>query len=115
MSPAPAIQRELEKTKDLLNVSWKEVADVFDATERTIHRWRKGKSRPQPSHKKRLEQMNDLLDLMNELFREKESLREWLHKKIPTLNNRRPINLLKASRIEEVREVLGRAADGISS
>ncbi len=115
MSPAQALQRELEKTKDLLDVSWKEVADVFDAAERTIHRWRKGESKPQPSHKKRLEQMNDLLDLMNEIFKKKESLREWLHTKIPALNNRRPINLLKASRIEEVREVLGRAADGISS
>ena len=115
MSPVHAIQKELKKTKDLLGVPWREVANVFDATERTIHRWRKGESRPQPSHQKRLEQMNDLLDLMNEVLKKKEFLREWLNKRVPALHDRRPMDLLKAGRIEEVREVLGRAAEGISS
>ncbi len=109
------IKDELEQAKEIFEFTWPEVAHVFNATERTIHRWRKGESKPFPAYQKRLQQMDDLLDLMNEFFQNREYIRDWLHKKVPALQNRRPINMLKQGRIEEVYEVLGRAVDGILS
>lgn len=115
MASISVSRKELERTKQALCLTWSEISRILDTTERTIHRWRAGESNPFPSFQRRLDCMNDLLDLMNEIFKKPEHCREWLHKKIPALHNRSPIEMLKAGRIQEVREVLGRAADGILS
>jgi uncharacterized protein (DUF2384 family) len=108
-----AIRKELEQARETLDVSWKELAEIVNTRERTIYRWLKGQSDPQPSSQKKIDQMNVLLDLCNEIFKQKGKLGEWLGRKVPALRNRRPIDLIRDGRLEEVAEVLEQVAEGI--
>ncbi|HEY7462728.1 MAG TPA: antitoxin Xre/MbcA/ParS toxin-binding domain-containing protein [Gemmatimonadota bacterium] len=111
MTPALAIR--LEKAHQALDLTWRDLADSLDTTERSVYRWKAGDVAPGPATRRRIEALLDLIDLLEQTFDSPEEARAWLGSRVPALDNRSPFELLKRGRIDEVRETLGRLAHGV--
>lgn len=98
--------RSVERAHADLDLSYREVAELLRADESTLHRWRSGESDPSPVFLDRLESLGELLDELNQTFRDSEHARAWLQREVPELEDHRPIDLLAEGRLERVTAVL---------
>jgi putative toxin-antitoxin system antitoxin component (TIGR02293 family) len=108
-----ALAADLQRAHQSFNLTWRDLADVLSTTERSIYRWKAGASEPAPAVFRRIRALVDLLDLLTATFGSADEARAWLATPLPALANRRPLELLRRGRIEEVQEVLGRIAHGV--
>jgi putative toxin-antitoxin system antitoxin component (TIGR02293 family) len=103
----------LERAHQHLNLTWRDLAEILDTTERSVYRWKAGNVDPGPTNLRRIHALLDLITLLDQTFGSASEARAWLTSKVPALGNRSPLELLKRGRVEEVQEILGRAAHGI--
>lgn len=102
----------VEEAHDELDLTYHQIAGALGANESTLHRWRAGESEPRSVFIGRMEALHELhtelLDTMAPA-----AAREWLYRQVPSLNGRRPADLIAEGRIEPVVRVLMRLNLGI--
>jgi uncharacterized protein (DUF2384 family) len=100
--------------RTILGLTYREVGEIAGATTRTAQRWgdRETLSIPEGAHRTRLEQLRDLRRLLGSTFADEHVALEWLHRPVPLLEDRRPIDLIRRGELEPIVEVLAGAHAG---
>jgi len=106
--------RYVEDAHDALGLTYRQLAAAIGADESTLHRWRSGESEPRSVF---LSRMDALHEFQQELFDlvPPGAAREWLRAPAPTLDGRRPVDLLDEGRIETLTRLLMRMNLGTST
>jgi transcriptional regulator with XRE-family HTH domain len=97
----------VEKAHDVLGLTYREIADAINATESTLHRWRKGQGPdPTPVFLARLGALDAFLVELERTFRNWKDARAWLDQGIPFLQNRTPRDMILSGHVDRVTGVL---------
>lgn len=119
--PTPARKLEAEATADLvawarqvLGLTYRELAAYTGATLRTAQRWGTATALTRPSavHRPRLDALRDLRRLLGLVFPDADTGAAWLHRPVPLLEGARPIDRIRAGDVDGVVEVLAGAHAG---
>jgi transcriptional regulator with XRE-family HTH domain len=103
----------IDQARDYLGLTLKQIAQAVKADESTLHRWRSGVT-PSPVFLARLEALDDLVKEMRSTFRDIEVAREWLDRRIPALDDLRPLDLILAGKAEVLTGMLYALNSGMS-
>ena len=113
---------EAESTAELvswmrgyLGLTYKQVGTLAGATTRTAQRWGNAEELTVPSgdHRVKVEQLRDLKRLLVSTFPDEHVALEWLHREVPLLGGRRPIDLMKRGYLDPVVEILAGTHAGV--
>ena len=105
----------LNVLRDRLHLEWGEIADIAGVDASTLHRWRKGESKPRPMAWTRIAQIDELLQLLPRIFAGPDLAREWIRTATPKSlgGETTPIEVMRAGRIDRILallQYLGRGA-----
>jgi hypothetical protein len=89
----------IEHARALLGLTYAEIAAALSADETTLHRWRRGQSRPGPSFTRRLRTLDALLAALARTFPQ-DMAAGWLDAPLTPLAGRTPHELLVAGQGE---------------
>lgn len=78
-----------------------EVASLTGVSERQVHRWSSGTSKPEGDARHRLLEINYVMEQLREIYTD-EGVEIWLHGRNRALGGERPIDLLRAGDFEPV-------------
>jgi putative toxin-antitoxin system antitoxin component (TIGR02293 family) len=90
-----------------------DIAQVLDATPRSVTRWQQGEVRPRRDTVDRLLELKAVLDLAQQVMRP-ESVRLWLRSPIPALDYERPLDLVRSGEFRRVIASLAALAEGVT-
>lgn len=119
--PTLARTLEAEATADLvawarevLGLTYRELAGFTGATLRTAQRWGAAAAltRPSAEHRPRLDALRELRRLLGRTFGDPTAAATWLHREVPLLDGARPIDRIRAGDVDAVVEVLAGAYAG---
>lgn len=123
--PTPARKLEAEATADLvawvrqvLGLTYRELAAYTGATLRTAQRWGDAAAltRPSAEYRPHLEALRELRRLLGRTFGDgpdgDTASATWLHRAVPLLAGARPIDRVRAGDVDAVVEVLAGAYAG---
>lgn len=105
-------EKTVNRMRTGLDLNISEIGQIVGADRRTITRWSNHQCKPSPSHRKRLELLNQFMHLLSISFRNKETMFEWLHSPLPSLQGRTPLYAAQDNELEEVVKILGTLAAG---
>ena len=88
-----------------------EIGGITQVSERSVHNWASGKSRPEGESRDRLLELKYVIEGLGEIY-EDEGIEIWLHSRQRSLGGRSPLELLRAGRFDEVLEAVDRVAGG---
>lgn len=105
----------LNELRDRLELEWGEMAEIIGVDPSTLHRWRKGESRPRPMAWTRITQIDELLQILPRVFAGPDLARQWIRTATPKSlgGSMTPIEVMKTGRIDRVLallQFLGRGA-----
>lgn len=119
---APAARRlEAKSTAELvgwirayLGLTYSELGSLTGATTRTAQRWGDARDLTVPSgeHRAKLEQLREFKRLLASTFPDESVALEWLHREVPLLQGRRPIDMIRRGKLGPIIEVLAGAHAG---
>ena len=100
-----------------LGLTYRELGALAGATTRTAQRWADADAASLPRGDRRvsIDELRDLRRLLAAAFQGKTGERaalEWLHREVPLLEHRRPIDLIRRGELAPVVEVLAGAHAG---
>ena len=100
--------------REYLGLTYKQVGTLAGATTRTAQRWADADELTVPSGDRRVkvEQVRDLKRLLASTFPDEQVALQWLHREVPLLGGRRPIDLIKRGDLDPVVEALAGAHAG---
>lgn len=101
--------------RDALGLTYREVGEIAGATTRTAQRWGDADNLTVPSgeHRAKIEELRDLKRLLTLSFPDDEAAAlAWLHRSVPALQRRRPIDLIRHGEVDAVVGVLAGAYAG---
>ncbi len=100
--------------REYLGLTHKQVGTLAGATTRTAQRWADADALTVPSGDRRVkvEQVRDLKRLLASTFPDEQVALQWLHREVPLLGGRRPIDLIKRGDLDPVVEALAGAHAG---
>lgn len=111
-SLAPQLQY-IEEAHEKLGLTYRQLAGALGVDESTLHRWRSGESDPRAVYISRMEALHEfqteILDAVTPA-----SARDWLAYHTPSLDGRRPIDLLVEGEIEPLTRIWLRMNLGMS-
>lgn len=90
-----------------------DIAEVLDATSRSVMRWQQGEVTPRRDTVDRLLELKAVLDLAQKVMRP-ESVRLWLRSPIPALGYERPLDLVRNGEFRRVIASLTALAEGVT-
>ena len=98
----------------MLGLSYREVAEITGATTRTAQRWGNAADATLPRRERRtkVDELRELLRLLAVTFPRPADALEWLHREVPLLEQRRPIDLIRRGEVRPVVAVLAGAYAG---
>jgi len=95
---------------EALGLSWTQIADYFDASTRTVQRWRAGEVEPSEKHAQRLDEIDELRWWVTRVFQDDPALgRQWLATRQTGFGGKAPLHLIVQGHTRRVIAVL--AAD----
>lgn len=94
--------RTVTWASEWLELSRDEIGTAVGATGRTVTRWASRSAAPQPSHRARIEKLNELKHLLDAVFVSREAAQEWLNTPVPVFRGRTPHALLREGRVDDV-------------
>ena len=105
---ARSVAEIIEWTRTALGLTYRDVGMLAGAATRTAQRWGDADDPTVPSreHRAKLGQLRDLKRLLASAFPEESVALEWLHREVPLLDARRPIDLIRRGELGPVVEVL---------
>jgi hypothetical protein len=122
MTAVPAARRlEAQATAELvgwirayLGLTYSQLGSLTGATTRTAQRWGDARdlSVPSGAHREKLEQLRDLKRLLASTLPDEQVALEWLHREVPLLRGRRPIDLIRRGDLRPVIDILAGAHAG---
>ena len=89
-----------------------EVAALTGVSERQVHRWSTGASRPEGEARHRLLEINYVVEQLREIYTD-EGVEIWLHGRNRALGSRRPIDLLRNGEFEPVLTLIEALNEGV--
>lgn len=123
--PTPARKLEAEANADLvawarevLGLTYRELAAYTGATLRTAQRWGRAAAltRPSAEHRPRLDALRELRRLLGRTFGDGSdgaaAAADWLYRAVPLLDGARPIDRVRAGDVDAVVAVLAGAYAG---
>lgn len=107
----------LERLKEALNLSDREISNALDVSAKTASRWRHAeKTRLPASVSDRIYRFARLFALAEHVLEDKDAAREWLHDRQTGLGGRSPIELMRTEAgAREVESLLVRIEHGVLS
>jgi transcriptional regulator with XRE-family HTH domain len=106
-----AIAARLDAITRRAKIKKREVAELLSTTPETVSRWRAGRVDPQPSHRDLLLQLDWLISELSEFYDPPEA-NIWLFSPNKLLFGKRPVDLIKEKKIDEVLRVIAQLKDG---
>jgi transcriptional regulator with XRE-family HTH domain len=106
-----AIAERLDAISRRANIKKREVAELLSTTPETVSRWRTGRVDPQSAHRDLLLQLDWLVSELSELY-DPPQANVWLFSPNKTLAGRRPVDLIKEKKIDDVLRVIALLKDG---
>ncbi len=100
------LREAISQLQDDLDVETQDIAGALDTTPRTVERWLREGIVPQRNARQRLD---ELFDLRDDLYRSLEHgrlVRQWLHSDSRYLGLVKPVEVLRAGRIDRVKAAL---------
>lgn len=111
---ARSVAEIIDWARTALGLTYRDLGTLAGATTRTAQRWGDARDLTVPSgeHRAKIEQLRDLKRLLASTFSNEDVALEWLHREVPLLAHRRPIDLIRRGELEPVVEVLAGAHAG---
>ncbi|QGS27338.1 DUF2384 domain-containing protein (plasmid) [Gordonia bronchialis] len=88
-----------------------EIGGVTHVSERSVHNWASGKSRPEGEQRDRLLELKYIVEGLSEVY-EDEGIEIWLHARQRSLGGKSPLELLRNGQFDDVLEAVDRLAGG---
>jgi len=96
----------IEYTYEFFGWPYKEIALMIGVSPRTLRRFRNQESIPSPEVRKKLVDLAFIADLIDDNWTKREYGFEWLYKRVHSLQDRRPIDLIRNGNLGEVVSIL---------
>lgn len=111
---AQSVAQIVEWARQALGLTYADVARLAGATVRSAQRWGdvNDLTIPAGEHRDRVTQLRDLKRLLDQTFPTENDAIEWLHRPVPLLEGRRPIDAIRIGDIDRVVGVLSGAYSG---
>jgi len=106
-------RRAVDETQKNLGLNDGELAKLLGVDRRTILRYRKEATAPSGEVRQRIQALRDLFYLLDQVFRTDEDAKDWLYSPVLSLRARRPIDLLRAGKLDEVVSELAGLDSGV--
>lgn len=98
--------RTVEWAHEQLELDYSDIARSIGANRRTIHRWLNRKAVPSKKYRNRVEKLQVLRHLLNQVFDDPEDALEWMYSPVPMLQGRTPVSVMEEGELDEVVGVL---------
>ena len=108
-------QRTVKWATSVLELGVDEVAAAVGASRRTVHRWQGAEAPPSPDHRMRLEELQQLRQLLGEVFLSPAVVLEWFHTPVPSFGGKSPHLVLTEGRVGRLVELLASIRSGAHS
>lgn len=92
----------IERAHERLGLTYQELAQVLDADESSLHRWRRRESQPSPVFARQLRVLGRCLEQLSRAFDSWEAARSWLTSCPERLDGERPADLLLDGQADRV-------------
>jgi uncharacterized protein (DUF2384 family) len=99
-------RKTIEDTRGSFGLNYVDIASALDVDRRTLLRYRKLRNTPVPEVRDRLDILRQIAFLIEELFAKREDGLVWLYEAVPLLQGRRPIDLIRKGKLDEVLSIL---------
>jgi transcriptional regulator with XRE-family HTH domain len=106
-----ALAERLDAITRRAKIKKREVAELLSTTPETVSRWRAGRVDPKPGHRDLLLQLDWLVSELAELY-DPPKANIWLFSPNKLLHGKRPVDLIKERKIDEVLRVIALLKDG---
>jgi hypothetical protein len=110
MATAEAEIRAVDATvawvHDALGLTYNQIGELLEVSERTLRRWRRHEHRPRGLQQEILEDLRELKHLLEEAFPTPRQRDEWLHASTSLLRGRTPISFLRTGRVTLIIDAL---------
>ncbi len=104
--------RTVEWARESLAMSAEEIGAAVGATGRTITRWASRTALPRPTHRERIEKLNELRHLLDAVFESRAAAQRWLYTPVPAFRGRTPHSLVRSGRLDDVIGLLAAMESG---
>lgn len=108
-TPSPLYRHVVADARRALSVA--EIGQVSGVTERSVHNWSRGISRPEGSSRERLLELKYVIEQLSDVY-DDEGIEIWLHARQRRFGGERPLDLLRAGNFESVLSVIEGLAGG---
>jgi uncharacterized protein (DUF2384 family) len=97
----------LERLHTLFGLRYDELAQAINASESTLHRWRRGSGgEPTPVYIARLAALQVFLEELDALFADRDAARAWLERPLGALKGATPRSMIASGHVDRVTGVL---------
>jgi putative toxin-antitoxin system antitoxin component (TIGR02293 family) len=97
-----AARQTLDGVMDTFQLDNADLAAALQVDRRTIQRYRNEDSVPTRKVRERLARLREISILLEEVFQTSEGAITWLYTRVPLLKGRRPIDLMRRGKLDEV-------------
>jgi putative toxin-antitoxin system antitoxin component (TIGR02293 family) len=97
-----AARQTLDGVMDNFQLDNADLAAALQVDRRTIQRYRNEDTLPTRKVRERLARLREISILLEEVFRTSEGAITWLYTPVPLLEGRRPIDLMRRGKLDEV-------------
>lgn len=97
-----AAQETLDGVMNAYQLDNADLAAALRVDRRTIQRYRNQDTLPTRKVRERLARLREISILLDEVFQESEGATTWLYTPVPLLKGRRPIDLMRQGKLDEV-------------
>lgn len=107
------LQQAIAHLVDELDLEAQDLAGALEVNPRTIDRWCKGETLPQHDARRRLDELLDLQSRLQKVLGSGRGARQWLHTDSRYLGMVKPVEVLRAGRIDRVNAALEAMDEGV--
>lgn len=107
-----AIKSRLKVISEKASLGLSEVADLLKVRSETVSRWNQGKAFPQPEPEQRLLELGYIVEQLSEMY-EPDEARLWLLSPQKLFKGRKPVELIKEGRYQEVLKIVHQLQEGV--
>lgn len=97
-----AARQTLDGVMDTFQLDNADLAAALQVDRRTIQRYRNEDTVPTRKVRERLARLREISILLEEVFQTSEGAITWLYTRVPLLEGRRPIDLMRRGKLDEV-------------
>lgn len=109
---ATATLDQVQHLRHEIGLTEAELAEATGASPRTVRRWTNTGTDPQRAHSRQIDDLTAICGELQDSLTPK-GIRQWLHARNRYLKGKRPIELLKEERFDEVHKAAVAVRDGV--